>query len=105
MLGQRQLDDVAVDFWILVEEFDHVEHFLFRSADGQAIHRRGHAHRVAGFLLRGHVSLARTIVAHDDRRQMRSGNAFVNHSCDFRRNFLLDLFGNEFAINDFIVHI
>ena len=39
VFGQGQLDDVAVNLGIVVEEFDHVEHLFLGGAFGQAVDR------------------------------------------------------------------
>ena len=50
LLRQRQLDDIAINVGVVVQELDHLEHFLLCGSHGKTIHRRGHAHRLAGFL-------------------------------------------------------
>ena len=102
---QRQLDDVAVDFLVVVKEVDEFQHFFLCGVGWQAIHRARHTHRVAGFLLRCHVSLACAVLAHYHCCEMWGVHASVQHTGHFSRYLFFHCVGNGFAVDNFIFYI
>jgi len=71
VLGQRQLDEDAMDIVIGVELADEHQQFLVGDCGRQAMADRLNADRLAGFDLPSHVNLRCRILAHQHHGQAR----------------------------------
>ena len=86
MLGKRKLDDEAVDAVVVVQSFDLGKQFFLGGAGGKTKHGAVESDLFAGAFLVGYICLARSVISHEDRGQMRPAPAFVkeiiNFGCD-----------------------
>ena len=98
MLGQGKLDDEAVDFGVGVEKVDGAEQLLLGDGLREAVDGGDESDLVAGFFLVGHVGLAGTVVAYDDRGQMRGAVSLEGELSHFVGDFVFNLQGHGLAV-------
>ena len=98
MLGQRELDDEAVDVGVVIEELNGFQELGLGGLLTQAVDAGGEAHFVGGFLLVGDVGHAGPVFADDDSSQMGSTVALLGQRSHLVGYLVLDLQGHGLAV-------
>ena len=98
--GQGQLHDETVNLRIGVQLVDTCEQLLFGCLFGHTHYGRGETTLVAALLFVRNVSLARSIVTHQNRHQMGRGLTFGYHSLYFGCNLTAHCRSNLFTIDN-----
>ena len=100
LLGQRHLDDVAINFVITVEEVNGSQNVLFGHISREFVSGTDIAHALALFLDTVDVTQRRAVVTGNDDRQMWCGFPVVQQGLHFSCYFGLDCGGNCLAVYD-----
>ena len=98
VLGQRELDDEAVDVWVVVEEVDGFEELLFGGLLAHAVYARGEAYLVAGLFFVGHVCHAGAVLAYDYSCQMGGAVSLRGECAHLVGNLVFYLQSQCFAV-------
>jgi len=100
LIGQRQLNQNAVDRVIFVAKLDQIQKFRLRCLVGQFVQRAFQSRLLAGFLFVSHIDCARRVVTHQNCRQMRHNSGFLREGLGLRADFAANPGGDLFSIDD-----
>ena len=103
MLGQGQLHQNAVDAGVVVQRFDAGQQLGFSHGSVVLFQHGMKAHVFAGLDLVAHIDLRGLVVAHQNDGQA-GRDALGFESCRTRGDFLAQLFGEGFAVDDLGCH-